>query len=151
VNEANTYISEVYLWVKNTHNKQGNYGEDLIQYVFCIICEEDKDFIVSLAKQGKLRSYVCKILFNTRRWQRTEYHKQLAANEIPTEVFKEVADQSYSEIEIPLNKLYWYKARVLELYAELGNYRAVSEKTTIPLCSIFNTVQQARKEIKKHL
>lgn len=151
MNEANTYISEVYLWVKNTHNKQGNYDDDLIQYVFCIICEEDKEFIVSLAKQGKLRSYVCKILFNTRRWQRTEYNKQLAANEIPTEVFKEVADYQYNEIEIPLNKLYWYKARVLELYAELGNYRAVSEKTTIPLCSIFNTVQQARKEIKKHL
>ena len=49
------------------------------------------------------------------------------------------------------SKMHWYKVQVLKEYAELGTYQAVSNKTKIPLTSIFKTVQEARKEIKAKL
>jgi hypothetical protein len=151
LSNANRQISDVYLWVINDYNKKCNYPLDLIQHVFLLVCEQDKDFIIQLATTGKLKGYVCKLLYNTNRWQRTEYSKQLAANEIPTENINDIADECYQEIIIPLHKIHWYKAEVLKIYAEIGNYRGVAEKTGIHHCSIFQTVKQAKNEIKRLL
>lgn len=151
MHKADRHIANVYEWIKENNKRVGGYSCDLIQHVFCIICEEDKDFIVDLANRQKLKGYVIKILYNTSKWQRTNYSKQLAENEVPTDIFEDVPDTVYEEIDIPLHKLHFYKAGILELYAALGNYRAVSRQTTIPISNIFDTVKKARKEIIKLL
>jgi len=151
LHKADRQISDVYVWVVDVHNKNIKYSIDLIQHVFVIICEQDKDFILDLASRGKLKAYVVRMLYNTNRWSKSNYAKEQATNEIPTESFADIPDEQFSEINIPLNKIYWYKAEVLKLYAEIGNYRGVAEKTGIPTASIFQTVKQAKNEIKRLL
>lgn len=126
------------------------YGcTDLIQFVFAKICEQDDTFIASLIDNGKLRHYIAKLIYNTKHWQRTEWTKQMAAKEIPTEIFNEKADEKYNELEIPIEKIYWFKAEILKLYAELGTYRAVALKTGINVSAVFKYVNAARNDIKQ--
>lgn len=138
-----TAIAEVYKECIAT------YGcNDLIQHVFKLVCELEENFINELIKNGKLRHYVAKLIYNTKRWQRTEWSKQKAVNEIPTESFNENAFEVYDEITIPLEKLHWFKSEILKLYVELGSYRAVAEKTTINVSAVHKYVKQAKKELK---
>lgn len=128
------------------------YGcTDLIQFVFTKVCEQDDTFIGSLVENGKLRHYVAKLIYNTKHWQRTEWTKQQAKQEIPTENFFEAVDEHYEEIDLPLDKLHWFKCEILKLYAELGSYRAVAEKTTINVSAVHKYVTQAKKELKQLL
>ncbi len=64
-------------------------------------------------------------------------------NEIPQEETK--------EIKFDLTKLYWYKAEILKLYAELGTYQKVADLTKIPMSSIYKTIQETRQELKKQI
>ena len=61
------------------------------------------------------------------------------------------AQDTFSELKAHLSQMHWYKARVFELYAELGTYRAVSEITGIPTTSVYRTVQELKKELKQKL
>lgn len=47
--------------------------------------------------------------------------------------------------------LYWYDKKILELYIELGTYRAVAKETGIPYSSVFKTVQKVVKEVKQKI
>jgi hypothetical protein len=55
------------------------------------------------------------------------------------------------QLRTMMGEMHWYKARVFELYAELGTYRAVSELTGIPTTSVYRTVQDLKKELKQKL
>jgi len=126
------------------------YGcTDLIQHVFKLVCEQEDKFINELIANNKLKHYVAKVIYNTKRWHRTEWAKQQAALEIPTESFNEINLEEYQEITIPLEKLHWFKSEILKLYAELGSYRAVAEKTQINVSAVHKYVTQAKKEIKQ--
>lgn len=56
-----------------------------------------------------------------------------------------------SEVICALSEMHWYKQELLNLYVELGTYKAVSDKTGIPLTSVFKTITELRKEIKQKL
>lgn len=45
----------------------------------------------------------------------------------------------------------WYIGRLLKWYAELETYKAVSEKTLIPLTSVFSAVKKGRQRIIENL
>lgn len=140
----NQAITEVYNECITT------YGcTDLIQFVFAKICEQDDIFIGSLIDNGKLKHYIAKLIYNTKHWQRTEWTKQQAVKEIPTENFNDLPLENYNELEIPIEKIYWFKAEILKLYSELGTYRAVAKKTGINVSAVFKYVNAARNDIKQ--
>ena len=83
------------------------------------------------------------------RWERGSFRK-LEAKETPLESLPDLVEEEVVEIiVVPLDRIHWYEAKILELYAELGTYRKVAEATGIPHISIYHTVRNARKNIKK--
>lgn len=122
--------------------------QDIKQHCFMELFEKEDSFILELHSRGKLKSYICKVLYNTARFTRTSFSKELG-REVPTETFEDLADPEYEEVNLDLKYLNWYKKEILELYAEHGTYQKVADLTQIPMSSIYNTVLQTRKEILK--
>lgn len=123
--------------------------EDIRQHVFLELFSMDEDFIMDLHCRGKLKHFITKMIFNTANWTGNKFKNQFGEKEIATESFEDVTEQVYEEIEIPIGRIYWYRAELLKLYAEHGTYQKVAEVTGININSIFQAVKQARKEIKK--
>lgn len=137
--------------------------DDIKQHCFLELFEKPGDFILDLHARGKLKAYIVKILWNTATFKKSSFAKALG-KETPTD-FCEVTTfeiikvdttdlerlELYRETMCKVDELYWYKAELLKLYAELGTYQAVSDKTGIPLTSVYKTIVDIRKEIKKLL
>ena len=155
-------VKEVILKLKPDHLQQ-----DILQHTFCELFQKPDEFIIDLHARGKLKSYIVKILYNSATYHRTTFEKEQGKGhqkEMPTdfcsnskyEVIKFVDEekerqQEYSDIACAVSKVYWYKADLIKLYAELGTYKAVSAKTGIPISSVFKTIKEAITEIKKLL
>lgn len=125
--------------------------EEVLQHTFTELLFKPEAEILDLHQRNKLTAYVAKMLVNMVRWQRSSFRK-LQAKETPLESVIDLLDDiAVDEIIVPLQKIHWYEAKILELYAELGTYRKVAEVTGIPHISVFHTVQNARRNIKKHI
>jgi len=137
--------------------------DDILQHTFLGLFEKPDAFIVDLHERGKLRAYIVKILYNTATYTRSSFAKQ-QGKETPTDMCGEAKYEvirfeeeekdrieAQASVACAVSKLHWYKSEMLQLYAELGTYQAVSDKTKIPLTSVFKTVSEARKEIKQKL
>jgi len=150
--------------------------DDLKQHVFLLLLEKPKEFITELNKTGKLKNYVVKVIFQLVRFKEDKFHRvQRKQTELPTDFTdfcidsKLINDDDNRVVEMErhcevglaviLNtpspsqggsdNVNWYHGRLLQLYVQLGNYRAVSKETGIPIKSVFNAVKQAREEIKR--
>lgn len=129
--------------------RQAEHKEDIKQYVFLMLLETPEEVILGLNDKGRLKHYVAKLIYNTANWRnRSKFYNAFGPAEVATESFDDIADSPYEEINIPLHKIYWYKAELLRLYSVYGTYQAVSDLTGINVVSVFKTVRQARKEIK---
>lgn len=126
--------------------------QDVLQHSFVELLLKDDDLIIDLAKRNKLLPFVTKVIYNMVKWQRSTW-KYTKSKEIYNGINYDnnVVEENEEEINIPLESLYWYEARILELYAEHGSYRKVEQITGISYVSIFNTVKKARKNIKKNM
>lgn len=125
--------------------------EEVLQHTFMELLNKSDDEIIDLHVRNKLTAYVAKMLFNMVRWERSTFSK-LKAKEISLESLPEVLEDIEIEvILVPLQKIHWYEAKILELYAEHKTYRKVAEITGIPHISIYHTVKNARRNIKKHI
>jgi DNA-directed RNA polymerase specialized sigma24 family protein len=122
--------------------------DDIKQHCFIELLEKDEEFIMDLHNRGKLKNYIVKVLYNTARFTRTSFTKQLG-KETPTETFEDVPEEEYEEVSVNIENLHWYKREVLKLYAEQGTYQKVSDLTHIPMTSIYQTVLEARKQVLK--
>lgn len=143
--------------------------EDILQHCFLELFQKPPDFIIQLHDRGKLKAYIVKILHNTATYNRTSFTKQFG-KETPTDFCTETKYEvirfeneenerieTYREIDCAVSTLgvtksgMRYTDAMLKLYAELGTYKAVSEKTGIPQTSVFNTIKEVRKAIRKQL
>lgn len=124
--------------------------DDVLQHTFLELLERPEQEIIDLHKRGKLTAYIAKMLYNMVYWQGSSFNRQ-AIKEVILETLPEIVEEELEEIIVPMNKLYWYDAKLLELYAEHGTYRKVAEITGIEYSGICKTVQRARKILKKHL
>jgi len=113
--------------------------DDIKQHCFIELLEKDEEFIMDLHNRGKLKNYIVKVLYNTARFTRTSFTKQLG-KETPTETFEDVPEEEYEGVSVNIENLHWYKREVLKLYAEQGTYQKVSDLTHIPMTSIYQTV-----------
>jgi hypothetical protein len=131
--------------------------DDLRQYVFQILCESKDKMIITLHKEKKLRFYLVKLITNSVFAVRSGFYQiHKKPKEVHCDVFEDVVDEDNNhelieKCEKEVSKLYWYNKELLELYAEHGTYRAVSEHTNIPVKSIHNAVKKAKIEIKSNL
>lgn len=126
--------------------------DDIRQHVFCELFAKDSSFILDLQHRGKLRGYISSMVWSVSRMKRTNsFARQFGLLEVVTDEIPDVEDEKEIEIEVDLSSLYWYNAELLRLYAELGSYKAVSEKTGIPCTSIFEAIQTAKKHLKNDL
>jgi hypothetical protein len=125
--------------------------DDVKQHVFTELLLKPETDILDLYQRGKFVAYVAKMLVNMVRWERSSFRK-LQGRETALESFADIADEPIQEIiVVPLQKLYWYDAKMLELYAEHGSYRKVEAITGIEFSGICKTIKKARIEIKKHM
>ena len=125
--------------------------DDVKQHVFTELLLKPETDILDLYQRGKFVAYVAKMLVNMVRWERSSFRK-LQGRETALESFYDIADEQPVEIiVVPLQKLYWYDAKMLELYAEHGSYRKVEAITGIEFSGICKTIKKARIEIKKHM
>ena len=125
--------------------------EEVLQHTFMELLSKPESEIIDLHLRNKLTAYVAKMLFNMVRWERSTFSK-LKAKETTLESLPDVLqDFDVDVIVVPLEKIHWYEAKILELYAEHKTYRKVSEITGIPHISIFHTIKNARRNIKKHI
>jgi hypothetical protein len=137
---------------------------DIRQHVFCELYGKDESFIAELHERGKLRLYIAKMIRNISRLKSTNSFNRAMGKEIPMsacgesrfEVVRyENEERERQEVESSIAcavaEIYWYKAGILKLYAEMGTYKAVAIRTGIPAASIFRTVKDARAEIKARL
>lgn len=125
--------------------------QDVLQCTFTELLLKDEKLILDLYARNKLMAYIVKTIYNMVRWERGSFRSS-QSKEVFVESLPDVVDEQKIEIiVVPLQKIHWYEAKILELYAELGTYRKVSEVTGIPHISIFHTIQNARKNIKKHI
>jgi DNA-directed RNA polymerase specialized sigma24 family protein len=150
----NSILTEIYLSkevdVMIRSIKPEHLQDDIKQHCFTELFEKSEEFILDLHNRKKLKNYIIKILYNTSRWARTPFHNQLG-RETPTEFIQDCECEQYEEVNIEpvLNKIYWYKVELIRLYAEHGTFQKVSDLTGIPLKSVYTTIIEARKEIKK--
>lgn len=126
--------------------------QDVLQHTFTELLLKDEALILDLAERNKLLPFIAKMLHNMVRWERSTW-KYTKSKEIYNGINYDnhIVENQEEEIKIPLNELYWYEARILELYAEHGSYRKVEEITGISYVSIFNTVKKARINIKRKM
>lgn len=125
--------------------------QDVLQCTFTELLLKDESIILDLYMRNKLMAYIAKMIYNMVRWERGSFRSS-ESKEVFVEELPDVVDEQKIEIiVVPLQKIHWYEAKILELYAEFGTYRKVAEVTGIPHISIYHTVQKARKNIKKHI
>lgn len=125
--------------------------QDVLQHTFTELLLKEEAFILDLAERNKLLPFITKMLHNMVRWERSSWTKTLSKEELTDNIPDKAQDLEDPVPDIPLNQLYWYEARILELYAEHGSYRKVEEITGISYVSIFNTVKKARINIKRKM
>lgn len=135
--------------------KPQDLQDDIIQHCFCELYQKPDTFIIDLYNRRKLRVYIVKMIIHTSYYQRTPFAKQFGENEICTDSFGEhheaAEDNTLDDFTKLVDDLYWYKKEILKLYAEKGTYQAVSDDTGIPVTSIYNTIKEVKREIKKKL
>jgi hypothetical protein len=124
---------------------------DIIQVTFLELLEKPDEFIIDLYTRNKLKQYVINMMYNQLKWQRSSYKKTLQ-KELSVFEFIDIPEEIAPEkIIIPLHKLNWYDAKMLELYAEHKSYRKIEAETGIEYSGICKTIQKVRKEIIKHI
>lgn len=124
--------------------------QDVLQHTFTELLLKDESFILDIWNRGKLTAYVAKMLYNMANLQRSSFNYPNRHDYYP-EHLPEVVEVKEEKIDVPLDKLYWYEAEILKLYAEHGSYRKVEELTGISHVSVYNTVKKARINIKKKM
>lgn len=134
--------------------------EDLRQEVSIILLEYDKDKLSEIENKGKsvFKFWVVRVCCNQTsvngKLNKTynvlipvEDINKFIKNKVQTDFDNSIVKQ----IEIRINKLYWYDKEILKLYIELGSVRKVSKQTGIPHTSIFITIKNIQKCIKQSL
>lgn len=74
----------------------------------------------------------------------TTLSETLTQDELNQYEYNQLFEFMHNEID----KMYWFDKELLELYLGLGNFRAVSATTKIPLTTCFRTVQRFIEKIR---
>lgn len=138
----------------------GGLSDDLMQELLIMISEANQEIITKLYKENKLVEYCCKMMY----YQYTNpsnsfYKKYRSSYELKQEQREEDKDDTdtYKVVTEIINKLegqiskkrYPSEIRLLYLYSELGNYRAVGNEVGIHFTTVQYMVKNIIEKIKK--
>ena len=135
--------------------------EDLRQEVALIVLEYDKEKISEIEAKGKqvFKFWIVRVCCNqlhSKYGKMWRLYNQIMPVEDITKFIKEEGDYEDNQTTIDIiqnviTDMYWYDKEILSMYVELGSVRKVSVQTGIPHTSIFITIKNIRKCIKKSL
>lgn len=114
-------------------------GEDCKQDVFTELLTKDESYFENIKD---LKSYIVKSIFNKSK-------KQVTYEDIDKCDGKAVNFDFKTKIDTKC--LTWFESEILELYLHFGSYGKVSNYTTIPKSTIFNTMTRIRNKLKHYL
>lgn len=134
--------------------------DDLRAEVALILLETDERKLVEIHKNGGLKFYTVRIIMNLIQSKTSMFYKlyrqQVAEitdrfiageeQDFKARAEKEqIEDKAIKEID----NLYWYNEKMIRLYMQYGNYRAIEQVTKIPYSSAYKTIQKSFEEIKQ--
>ncbi|ASZ14523.1 RNA polymerase sigma factor [Chitinophaga pendula] len=136
-------------------------ADDLYQEVVLILLQLPEDKLLQLSGSC-LYCYFARIVVHEYCSSRSKYHRKYRKDQLPlNRDTRGVIDALYSDqpddenlhddIASALRQLNERERQMIELYAELGSTRKVSEKTKIPVTTVHTALVNARKVIKSHL
>jgi hypothetical protein len=132
--------------------------DDLKQYAFAVLLEKPEAFIIDLHNKKQLRYFLVKIITNSVFTNRSGFmtlHK--LTKDLDVDCISDVENESSNYHDLldscntEIKNVYWYNAELLNLYAQHGSYRKVSEVTNIPVKSVYNAIKKAKETIKQKI
>lgn len=140
--------------------------DDFKQELFTIICALDKNMVVDLSKQGRLKFYVVRVIINLSNQKNASYQRKyksgrtiydtdmVQAIQHPAEhntmqerqAAEDREQRMLNEVE-NLDKRFgtFYHRVLVQQIAECGSQREVSRRTGIPIASISVSVKRVRE------
>lgn len=131
----------------------GELSNDLLQEVGVVICEKTEDECRKL--EGYFNFWCVKVMMNMTskgKFKKPYQEPYLDFNELKFSYdYNPDVDKQIERIEDLLEGMYWYKRDLFKLYLECGSLRKVEAEVGIDHCSVRNTVNEVKKEIKENL
>lgn len=132
-----------------------NLQEDLKAEVLLIMSEVSEDKLLGLYERGKIVGFAIGITIRQIKSNTSAFYKKYRT-EIPgLKAELEYCDNAQLTLAKAaigeLDNLTWYERGLIDLYCDLGNYRAVETETGIPHISVYLTVKNACEKIRKQI
>ena len=151
--------------------KDINRAEDLLHESLLVILEYDQEKVKRMEDNGTLSFFISRIMANNYHSKTSKYYykykryyqlfsdmgygDQAYANKL--ERVEQHKQETIEQIKHILEGMYWYDRELIKLYY-FGDYNgdkytldSLAKKTGISRTSIFHTIREARKYIKKKL
>ncbi len=131
-----------------------NLQEDLKSEVLLIMSEVSEDKLTQIHTNGKLSFFAIGVTIRQIKSNTSAFYKKYRI-ELPGLTEVESCDSSQlilakSAIS-ELDNLTWYERGLVDLYCDLGNYRAVETETGIPHSAVYLTVKGACEKIRRQI
>jgi hypothetical protein len=133
--------------------------DDLKAEVALILLETPDEKIIALHERKELKFYAVRIILNLIQSPRSSFYKtyrqhvveltdRFTSDDLDIEA-RESRERKEDSALKEIDNLYWYNQKLLHLYIEHGNYRAIEKETHIPYSSAYKTIQASLKIIKQ--
>lgn len=137
-----------------------DWWDELKAETFKIICEQPPELIEKIYQENKINFFVGRIIINLAKQDRNSLQKPYEkGKKVPAEQAANIEQlppdyeaehefnqqlEKFEQLKATNNSGYYYGS-LIELYSKYGSYRAVSNKTGIPVMSVRDAVIRGRK------
>lgn len=166
MSQGHQLLTEIYI-SKELSQLKSKWGKDkeddfeeCVQSTFVEMYAKPESFILELHEKGTLKWYIVRIMWNkVRRPKKRNQYKEVLSDF--SDVCHELADEHYDreseiqqeqialKVKEAVKQMTWYEQGILQAYQKLGSYRAVTEWSGIPTTSVFKTIQEVKRKLKK--
>jgi hypothetical protein len=144
--------------------------EDLKAEVMLVLCEQDENFLQGLYERRQITFWVVRVVINMIKSDTSGFYRKYRQplttymDKITDVIQGQSAgvlkplleiewehlavDEKHARLKDFMCSLSWYERGLIELYMEMGNYRAIQKVTGIPHQSVWKTVTTAFNRFK---
>ena len=132
-----------------------NLQEDLKAEVLLIMSEVSEDKLTEIHNKGKIVFFAIGVTIRQIKSNTSAFYKKYRT-EIPG-LTGELEQADTAQLTLAksaiaeLDNLTWYERGLVDLYCDLGNYRAVETETGIPHSAVYLTVKGACDKIRRQI
>ena len=137
-----------------------HFADELYSEVLLILCEMDENKLEILHANKQLQYFIVRIILNLWRSTTSPFYKKYRVEHTELQHYHTIEQEEYNidndqheeerlkVAETFLNELYWYDARIFELYhTKYKSYRQMAKEIGIPYRSICKTVLTVKEKI----